>query len=201
MKKLLLLVTLVSIGFTNAQTKEKGTIEITPKIGYSRFNQQSEKEYNGYNPAVEFSGTIDYYFNTRWSLRSGLVYSKMRGRGIILDGFFEDQLNYLSIPLNANWHFGSTRKWNLNFGLSPSFLTSGSAATNDYSTSNMDVKIVKPFQLGMTFGFGYKIEITKKFGILLDGQWFNGLTNIAKSGSYIFTNSGFTYNIGGVIEL
>jgi hypothetical protein len=200
-KKLLSLIALVCFGLTNAQIREKGTIEITPKIGYSRFNQQSEKEYNGYNPALEFSGTIDYYFNTRWSLRSGLAYSKMRGEGVVLDGFFQNQLNYLSIPLNANWHFGSTRKWNLNFGLSPSFLISGSAETNDYSSSNIDIKVVKPFQLGMTFGLGYKIEITKKCGILLDGQWFNGLTNIAKSGPYIFKNSGFTYNIGGVFQL
>ncbi len=38
MKKVLLtLVALITYGFTNAQSRERGTIEITPKIGTSSF--------------------------------------------------------------------------------------------------------------------------------------------------------------------
>ena len=32
------------------------------------------------------------------------------------------ELDYLMVPINANWHFGSTRKWFLNFGISPGIL-------------------------------------------------------------------------------
>lgn len=114
---------------------------------------------------------------------------------------WEDQLNYLTVPVNANWHFGSTRKWNLNFGLAPSFLMSAKLKENGNTTDIPD-NYIKSFQLGFTFGIGYKIEINEKFGILIDSQWFNGLTNINNlTDNRNITNSGYSFNLGGVIQL
>lgn len=202
MKKVLLsLITLITFGFANAQIKERGIIEITPKIGTSSFAELNEDEYTDYNSGVELGATVDYYFNDRWSLRSGLIADKMGGKYDYDGNYFEDKLNYLSIPINANWHFGSTRKWNLNFGLSPSFLTSAKLKENGYTTDIPD-NIIESFQLGFTFGIGYKIGITEKFGILIDAQWFTGLTNINKvPDNRRITNSGYSFNLGGVIQL
>lgn len=200
MKKILLLATLMLIGLLNAQTKEKGTFEITPKIGYSNFSEISEDDSTDSRSSASFSITGDYYFNNRWSLRSGLSFDNMGGSYRVGSNKFIDKLNYLSIPLNANWHFGSTRKWNLNFGLSPSFLTSAKVESNGIS-ENFPSGIIKSFQLGLTYGIGYKIEINKKFGILIDYQFFNGLTNISEIPNISFLNSGGVINIGGVIEL
>lgn len=202
MKKVLLsLITLITFGFANAQIKERGIIEITPKIGTSSFAELNEDEYTDYNSGVELGATVDYYFNDRWSLRSGLIADKMGGKYDYDGNYFEDKLNYLSIPINANWHFGSTRKWNLNFGLSPSFLMSAKLKENGYTTDIPD-NIIESFQLGFTFGIGYKIGITEKFGILIDAQWFTGLTNINKvPDNRRITNSGYSFNLGGVIQL
>ncbi|MES2240839.1 MAG: porin family protein [Bacteroidota bacterium] len=203
MKKILFsLVALISFGFANAQIREKGTVEITPKIGTSSFSEYNEdNDSNEFNSGVELGATVDYYFNNRWSLRSGLIFDKMGGKYDVGDPFlWEDQLNYLSVPINANWHFGSTRKWNLNFGLSPSFLMSAKLKENGY-TSNIPSSEIKSFQLGFTFGIGYKIGITEKFGILIDAQWFNGLTNINNANSSEITNGGYSFNLGGVIQL
>lgn len=196
MKKSLLVVALVAFGFANAQTKEKDTFEITPKIGTSNFFENNEYDSSGYNSGVEFGATVDYYFNNRWSLRSGLIVDKMGGRYNDAGHIYEDKLNYLSIPINVNWHFGSTRKWNLNFGLSPSFLLS--AKVNNIYIPSSDIE---SFQLGLTYGIGYKIEITKKFGILIDTQFFNGLTNINKASEIRILNAGYSFNLGGVIQL
>ena len=195
-KNLLPLIALISFTFANAQIKEKGTVEITPKIGYSSFSENNEGENTDSNSGVAFGATADYYFSNRWSLRSGLAFNKMGGEYPAEGVIWEDKLNYLSIPINANWHFGSTRKWNLNFGVSPSFLLN--AEVNDIEISN---DVIKSFQLGLTFGIGYKIEITEKFGILLDYQLFSGLTNINNASSSNITNIGDSFNIGGVIEL
>ena len=205
MKKFLsALITLISFVSVNAQSKEKGTIEITPKIGSSNFHQY----YNGdrfefnldSNSGVAFGATADYYLNNRWSLRSGLVFNKM---GFKYNFFVarEEKLNYLSIPLNANWHFGSTRKWNLNFGFSPSFLLNAELIDSEGNHIKIPKSDLKSFQLGLTFGIGYKIEITKKFGILLDYQFFEGLTNINKASSENIINAGGSLNVGGVIQL
>lgn len=72
------------------------------------------------------------------------------------------------------------------------------AKVNDIEIPSTDVE---SFQLGFTYGIGYKIEITKKFGLLIDGQFFDGLTNINKTSNNRITNSGFSFNLGGVIQL
>jgi len=202
MKKILLsLVALATFGFVNAQSRDKGTIEITPKIGISSFAEQNEENFTNSNSGVELGVTVDYYFNNRWSLRSGLVADKMGGK--YRDGqsfLYEDQLNYLSIPINANWHFGSTRKWNLNFGLSPSFLTSAKFNANG-TTIKLPKNALESFQLGFSYGIGYKIEITEKFVLLIDAQFFNGLTNINKATDERILNAGYSFNLGGVIQL
>jgi hypothetical protein len=200
MKKLLVVLALASFSFANAQVKEKGVIEITPKIGTSSFTEYNENNSTDYNSGVEIGATIDYYFNDRWSLRSGLIADKMGGKYDFAGDYYEDKLNYLSIPINANWHFGSTRKWNLNFGLSPSFLTSAKVNENGYTTT-IPKNTIESFQLGFSFGIGYKIGITEKFGILMDAQWFNGLTNINKVDNRTIKNGGFSFNLGGVIQL
>nr|WP_315252229.1 porin family protein [uncultured Flavobacterium sp.] len=197
MKKILLsLITLISFTFTNAQSKEKGTFEITPKIGYSSFNEVNEGDSTNSTTGVPFGATADYYLNNRWSLRSGLLFDKMGGEYIAEGKAYEDKLNYLTIPLNANWHFGSTRKWNLNFGFSPSFLVN--AEVNGMKVPD---NIIESFQLGFTYGIGYKIEVNEKFGILIDWQGFAGVTNINKITNDNISNSGSSFNVGGVIEL
>ena len=197
---LLTLVTLLTFGLTNAQVKEKGVIEITPKIGISSFSEFNEDDNTNSNSGVELGATVDFYFNDRWSLRSGLIANKMGGKYDFEGESFEDKLNYVTIPINANWHFGSTRKWNLNFGLSPSFLSSTKVKVNGY-TENLPDDIVESFQLGLTFGIGYKIEVTERFGILIDAQLFSGLTNINKASSEKILNSGNSFNVGGVFQL
>ncbi|EIA09975.1 porin family protein [Flavobacterium frigoris] len=201
MKKVFLsLVALATFGFANAQIKEKGTIEITPKIGASSFGEFNGNDNSDYNAGVELGATVDYYFNNRWSLRSGLIADKMGSKNQFAGNFYEDELNYLSIPLNANWHFGSTRKWNLNFGLSPSFLTSAKFNENA-NTTDIPESAIESFQLGFTYGIGYKIGINDKFGILIDAQFFNGLTNINKASQERIVNGGYSFNLGGVIQL
>lgn len=190
------MITLASFGLVNAQIKEKGTVEITPKIGYSYFQEMTDDGNTDSNSGVALGVTTDYYFNNRWSLRSGLIFNKMGGEYAYNSQPMEDKLNYISVPVNANWHFGSTRKWNLNFGVSPSFLLS--AKMND---EKIPSNYLKSFQLGLSLGLGYKIEITERFGILIDYQVFTGLTNISNISGFDAKNAGDSINIGGVIEL
>lgn len=197
MKKILLpLIALISFTFANAQSRQKGTIEITPKIGFSTFNENNENNNTNSNSGVAFGATADYYLNNRWSLRSGLLFDKMGGEYSYGGMAFEDKLNYLTIPLNANWHFGSTRKWNLNLGFSPSFLLNA-----EVNGTEIPKSAIESFQLGFTYGIGYKIEVNEKFGILLDWQGFAGLTNINNATNDNIKNSGGSFNVGGVIQL
>ncbi len=199
------------LAVSNAQLKENGVIEITPKIGYSSFAEITNNTGNngsqnttgttGSITGLSTGATIDYYFNNRWSLRSGLLFEKMGATSVIFNSTYQDKLNYISIPINANWHFGSTRKWNLNFGLSPSFLTSSEFTKNNIIDKNVPNNVVNSFQIGLSFGIGYKIEINKKFGIIIENQGFSGFTNIFNYNNLNAKNSGSSLNIGAVIQL
>lgn len=201
MKKFFLSVmAMLAFNCVEAQIKAKGIIEVTPKIGTSSFLETSDDEQTSSNSGIALGVTGDYYFNNRWSLRSGFAYDKMGGKYKDGSDRFEDKLNYLSVPINANWHFGSTRKWNLNFGLSPSFLTSAQVEINGISI-DLPSEEIKSFQLGLSYGIGYKLEINQRFGILFDAQFFNGLTKINASGDGRYINSGYGLNLGGVFQL
>lgn len=174
----------------NAQERLNGTIEITPNIGYSiSFLNGDKIDELDSRRALQFGVTGDYYFNDRWSLKFGLSYF---GMGASIPRY-KLNLEYLNVPVNANWHFGSKRKWNLNFGISPGFLIKG-------SLNNEDIKeFYKSFQLAISYGLGYKIEISDSFSILIDGQGLLGISNIIEnSDSLKRLNAGSSVNVGGV---
>lgn len=194
MKKLFLSAALFFVLFLNAQSREKGAIELIPQIGYSSSNYN----YNGadlINNSPLSKGTFgvggDYFFSNRWSLRSGLHIQTMGSQfyGI------EEKLNYLTIPVNANWHFGSTRKWNLNFGPSIGFLLSA----KDNSTDIKD--LVNTTQFGLSVGIGYKIEVSKQTSILVDYQSITGLSDVSISNANTIKNTYSAFNVGVVFKL
>ena len=194
MKKIFFAVIAVMVfGFTNAQNREKGAIELIPQIGYSSANYygESDLESNAIS-GVTFGVGADYFFNDRWSLRSGLHYQKMGAEG---SGGYEEKLNYLTLPVNANWHFGPTRKWNLNFGPSFSMLMSAENNFGDIKDS------ANSFQLGLAYGIGYKIEVNEKFSILVDFQGITGLTEVPKDSDFTLKNAYSSFNVGGVFKL
>ncbi len=76
------------------------------------------------------------------------------------------------------------------------------SATLNHGNNSEDISyLFESFQLGLTYGIGYKIEVTPKFGILIDTQFFNGLTNISNDKNLFFTNNGSVLNLGAVIQL
>lgn len=176
---------------SNAQRRTGGDIELVPYIGYATSTLTGDFiDDSDYRNSADFGVVADYYFNNRWSLRSGLQIQSMGAE----NQYFVDKLSYLSIPVNANWHFGSNRKWNLNFGLTPSFLLSADENGQDISS------YLNSFQMGLTYGIGYKIEVSKKFSILVDWQGFSGMSDITKKSGTV-ANAHSVFNVGGVFKL
>lgn len=189
-KQIILLVGLILISIAlNAQERDHGAIEVIPNFGYSiSFLNGDQVEELDSRGALQFGVTGDYYFSDRWSLRLCLSYF---GMGASIPGY-KLNLDYLNIPINANWHFGSTRKWNLNFGVAPGFLVKG-------NFNGADIKeFYKSFQLAISYGLGYKIAISNNFSILIDGQGLLGITNIIEDSDLTRLNAGSSINVGGV---
>ena len=201
MKKFIFTAVLLITALGHSQEREKGNVELAPVlgVGFANYYGGNTTSANKAVTRATFGANLDYYFNEKWSLRSGLMY-QMYGTEVRLFGDHgEDNLKYITIPVNANWHFGSTKNWNLNFGPSFSFLT---AAESTINGTTIDIKdAVNTFQLGLNLGIGYKIEVSEKFGISISYHETLGLTEISKSDEVSFKNWQRAFLVAAVFKL
>jgi hypothetical protein len=199
MKKIFTIILSVSAFLSFSQSREKGTIELSPLIGYSQsvFFILTSEPVTG----VNVGSYVDYYFNESWSLRSGLFYQKMGSKEVeflIFSDKYSEELKYLSVPITINWHFGNAKNWNLNYGVGGGFLLEAKAKTEDGNIRNTK-KVSNSFQFGINGGIGYKLILSENIGLIFDVSQFIGLTNTndEKSRKNFYTS----FNIGAVFKL
>jgi len=203
MKKILTTLLIVLGIATIASAQTKGNVEFGVNVGYNgAYVIETGSNYNspavsGFNVGV----SADYYFSNAWSLKVKATYDqKGWGDGYLTDGQGNTingvnyKLNYITVPVMANWHFGRTRNWYLNFGPYVGFLLS---AKEDAENTN-----VKDFfnstDAGIDLGIGVKIPVSNKakFFIEVDGQ--GGVSNIiavSSDGSSV-QNARSSINVG-----
>lgn len=178
--------------------QNKGDVEFGINIGYNSSTVTSG--YFSADPGIGFNTgfATDYYFSDRWSIKGKLIYDQ-KGWD---NGFFDNglgalkadyNLNYLTIPVMANWHFGSKRNWYLNFGPYAGFLLNAKESSlntevNDYFNST---------DFGLALGVGVKIPVSDKLKIYLEYDGQGGMSNIFKDnqGNRI-TGSRSAFNVG-----
>lgn len=185
MKKIVF-VTLVVLGISvlNAQN-EKGDFEYGLNLGV---NFSSVSDIAGDNStdgrtAFNFGGSAEYYFSNRWGVKGKLIYdTKGWSNGFILNMDTQNEvvtdfnLNYLTIPIMANWHFGKTRKWYLNFGPHIGFLLN----VKD-STLGLNLKDgFKSIDFGAALGIGYKFRINENLKCYIEYEEQFGFLDIFK---------------------
>jgi len=201
MKKLLLIAAIAVFGLqVNAQS-DSGDFTLAPQVGLNLSNYTSSENLNN-DIRVSFNAGVigEYYFNDRWSLRSGLLYDS-KGTKVEASGQdFIDKLNYLAVPIHANWHFGSTRKWFLNFGPTFGFLLSAKADTPD---GEIDIKDgVNSFDIGLGLGIGYKFNISDNTEFFIQYQGYNGFISLNEDDTNInLFNATSAINIGAIFKL
>lgn len=201
MKKLLLIgFSILGLTAIHAQNNA-GDFTLAPQIGVA-FSTYAPSDRNySYDARTSASAgaILEYYLNDRWSLRSGLLYDAMGAQ----DGYDNiDKLNYLAIPLNANWHFGKNRNWYLNFGPSLAFLMSAESELSNGSTIDID-NYIKGMDIGIGLGIGYKFDIDDNFQLFVDYQGYGGFVDVAEDGilPYGIRNSRSSFNFGGIFKL
>lgn len=199
MKKLALsmFLTLGSVMSSNAQ--EKGDVEFGINVGY---NSSTVTVSNSiYQPdsgsGVNFGVAADYFFSEDWSIKGKLIYDQKGWN----NGSFENEvvfyrtnynLNYLTIPVMANWHFGRTSNWNLNFGPYAGFLMSAKE-----TTGGIDVKEgFNNTDFGLAFGIGVKIPVSDKLKINIEYEAQTGLSN-----AFTADNPDQVYNVRGAFNV
>lgn len=185
--------------------QDLGDIELGPKLGLSFTRVVSPGDDNAKDRVTFNAGvTGEYYFSNRWGIKLNLISdNKGFANGIIIDENMNPvvtviELNYLTIPVMANWHFSKHRRWNLSFGSYLGLLISAKDSELQADIKNQ----INTFDFGLAFGIGYKFEINEyiKLFLALDEQL--GIKNIISGDNdYSIWNTRGSYDIGVLINL
>lgn len=175
--------------FSQAPSK---SIEIGAGIGFSSANASSGSITNdAYRSGFNVALSAENYFSDRWGLKVKVIYDqKGWNGGYLTDASYHTtytnyELNYITVPVMADWHFGRTRNWYLNFGPYIGFLANAKA-----SSLNMDVKdYFKSTDIGIALGIGIKFKIAEKTKLFIEFDGQGGASDIIKD------NTGSSINV------
>ncbi|RKE94729.1 porin family protein [Ichthyenterobacterium magnum] len=207
MKKLLLLSAFAVFGLSNVNAQDSGDIELGIGLGLNLSNVSDIQGNNNAKSKIGFnlSGSGEYYFSDRWGIKAKLIYDQ-KGWA---DGFIYNvdtdvnvitdfKLNYLSVPVMANWHFGSNRNWYLNFGPYIGFVINA-----EDSELGLDVKEgFKSTDFGLAFGIGYKFEINDNIKLFVEYDGQSGFSDIfEENAGDSIRNGRSSFNVGALFSL
>ncbi len=200
MKKKLLFTALTLVGFLSANAQEKGTVEFGAGLGVNISTVSNGTQNANSLVGMNVAGSGEYYFSDRWGIKAKLIYDA-KGWS---DGFIEDtdtgntiitdfKLNYLTIPVMANWHFGANRNWYLNFGPYVGILMNA-----EDSKLGLDLKEgFESTDFGLGLGIGYKFAVDEKLKIFIEYDGQSGFSDVFvnNAGSAVL-NSRNSFNVG-----
>jgi opacity protein-like surface antigen len=201
MKKIFTILLVVLGISTTAMAQTAGKTEFGVNVGLNGATVVTDQYTNsGYRTGFNFGVSAEHYFSDRWGIKARVAYDqKGWNDGFINDGsghgsFTTDyKVNYITIPVMANWHFGRTRNWYLNFGPYVGILLNATETTGGTDLKNA----FNSTDVGLDVGIGVKFPVSDKakFFIELNGQ--GGATDLIKNntGSAI-RNSVSNINIG-----
>lgn len=179
--------------------QKKGTVEFGLNVGYNSATASTDEYTADYGDGFNLGFSADYYFSDRWSIKGKLIYDQKGWNR----GFIENlntgnryttnfNLDYITIPVMANWHFARKRNWYLNFGPYVGFLMSAKETRFD-----IDVKDgFNTTDFGLGVGVGVKIPVSDKLKISLEYETQSGLTEIFKDSNDPVTNTRWSLNFG-----
>ena len=184
-----------------SSAQSKGDVEFGFNIGINSSSMTVSDSNLQPTPGsgINLGFAADYFFSNRWSIKSKIIYDQ-KGWD---KGFFEVtptntyitdyNLNYLTIPVMANFHFGRKREWNVNFGPYTGFLTSAKE-----TTGGVDVKsLFNSTDFGLSYGIGLKLPVSNKLKINFEYEGQSGLSNSFKESNGLrIRNSRSAFNVG-----
>ncbi|MDT0293105.1 porin family protein [Mesonia ostreae] len=202
MKKQLLIITTCLFTLFSINAQDKGDFEFGGHLGLNLANVSTIYGQDNTDARVAFNiGALgEYYFSVRWGVKMKIIYDN-KGWS---DGFFTNEdndvtvitdfkLNYITVPVMANWHFGSRRNWYLNFGPYAGFLINA-------EDSELEIDVKEAFnttEFGLAYGIGYKFSLNEKSKLFVEYDGQSGLTDIfEENGGDSVISSRSSFNLG-----
>jgi hypothetical protein len=186
MKKLFTTLFLVLGIFSLAKAQQSKGIEFGVGIGLNSATIIEDYDSrNGLKWGFNIALSADKYFSDKWSLKLKAIYDQKGTRnGMLSEGDIlynrDVPLNYITVPVMANLHFGKTRNWYFNFGPYAGFLLD--AKTSSIAGKTYSIKHrFNSVDVGLGYGIGVKIPVAKKLKFFIETEAQNGVTKLYKS--------------------
>ena len=202
MKKQLLIITTCLFTLYSINAQDKGDFKFGGHLGLNLANVSTiyGQEITDARVAFNIGALGEYYFSDRWGVKMKIIYDN-KGWA---DGFITNEdtdvtlitdfkLNYITVPVMANWHFGSRRNWYLNFGPYAGFLINA-------EDSELEIDVKEAFnttEFGLAYGIGYKFSLNEKSKLFVEYDGQSGLTDIFEEngGDSVISNRS-SFNLG-----
>ncbi|HEY4196855.1 MAG TPA: porin family protein [Mucilaginibacter sp.] len=187
MKKIFTTLLILGGIYSAASGQTKNTLEFGANIGvntssvtYAGTNQNSD-----YTTGVNAAFSLEYYFSDRWGIQGKLINDRKGwGNGYLtfddgseIDGV-DFHLNYLTIPIMADWHFGRQRNWYLHFGPYVGILLSSSESS--HSAGDIG-QAFNSTDFGLDAGIGVKFPVSRHVRLFIEADGQGGFTDIFKN--------------------
>lgn len=202
------------MGFLSAYSQQKGDYEAGLNIGVNFSSASYPKDYINEGPKyhhrhprakrLNISGFGSYFFSSRWSIKAKLAYDQKGwddyvqspNKDILITSDYH--LNYLTLPVVINWHFGRKRNWYVNYGPYIGFLLGSKDASFNTNSGNSP----KTIDNGSTFGMGLKIPVANRVKIFFEAEMQTGNKDILKTIDGTFNgNLRTSLNTGVVVRI
>ena len=184
----ILITALIIAGFytvSNAQDRA-GKLDFGANVGLNVSGTIQNETVFAFTSLVRFNAaaSLEYYFSDTWSFKGKLIFDQKgwsteyisEENGTVTYPSLNYDLNYLTVPLMANWHFGKMRNWYLQFGPYVGFLLSD----KDVPDNIVFKPIYKTIDVGLDLGIGIKIPVSKTVGLFFEADGQGGVINIFK---------------------
>lgn len=209
MKKILLFSILTSSSLYS-QIKDENDIEISSFVGMSLVDYYGDPSTKN-NKAIttpSFGVNVVFYFSDRLSIKTGMEYrifgsSYNVEKRVANPNFSEpdyfiiveavDKIETINVPLQFSYHIGKSRKWNIMFGPTLTFVTK--AKSDGISIDEQLNKV----QAGLQFGAAYKFYSTENFCLAVELQEYLGTSNNLNSTPYY--KAPIVANLAGSLNL
>lgn len=179
MKKTLVIIAAAFGLSMNAQ--DKGNFEFGLGGGLNRSSVSSSSGSADISTSFNIHGSAEYYFSESWGIKAKLFYDRKGwDNGFIMDADTMEEyatdynFDYLTIPVMANWHFGNTDNWYINFGPYAGFLLSAKETRFDTDLSDD----FNGSDFGLAFGIGVKIPVSEFIRIYIDYDGQIGFSDV-----------------------
>lgn len=172
--------------------------EIGPEIGVNFTSYAfSDSDYDDQTlTRMSFGAIAKVNFSENWSLKAKLKYDEKGSKAY--DDSFEEKLNYITLPVMAEWRFGNGNlKGFLNFGLYAGFLMS--AETIFENGEELDVKeYVKSTDFGGAYAIGMIYKLKDNLNLIFEIGGQTGAIDLedGRDSALIIRNEALSANIG-----